>query len=124
METGNIDLYSELLKTFGVLAVLLAIIIGSLYLFKKLIGLKTAGADISSISLLSSFHLSSREKLVVVEIEGKRLLLGVTQNNISLITRLEDSLEEDLEKKEKTDFPTAFAKSLKEQFFLKKDKKK
>lgn len=125
MEPGSVNLYAELLKTAGMLGIVLGILISLLFLFKRFVSTGTMGGDKSKIRLLSSFYLGNREKLILVEVENKRLFLGVTQHNISLLKELEKSEEsESLGEDENRDFANILKNSLiKGKFFSRKGKK-
>lgn len=72
----------------GVLVVIAAIFVLA-WLSRRLLGVNYGGA--SSLRIDGGLALGSREKLVVVEVEGRRLLLGMTPGSISLVTELEPS---------------------------------
>ncbi|MDY0361797.1 MAG: flagellar biosynthetic protein FliO [Desulforegulaceae bacterium] len=124
MEPGSVNLYAELFKTFGMLAIVLGIIVGALYFVKKFMAKNFSMGESAKIKLLSSFYLGSREKLVIVDVEGEKLLIGVTKENISLISKLGKNDESAKTKEEsQSDFSEIFKKNLKNRFFLKKEKK-
>lgn len=81
----------------------LAIVIGLIYvtawLYKKLncfnaqkFTKEVEGADINKFKVLASQSLGANKNLHVVEINGKYLVLGSTQNNISLLKEFDKSL--------------------------------
>jgi flagellar protein FliO/FliZ len=124
MEGESINLYAELFKTAGMLAIVLGVMIGLLYLFKKYTTFAAGGLNKSSIKHLSSFHMGNREKLVIVEVEERRLLLGVTQNNISLILELDKIENENVETEKVPDFADILKKNIiKGGLFSRKGKK-
>lgn len=45
--------------------------------------------NVATLQIMSTLALSAKEKLVVVQIEGERLLLGVTATQINLLTKIE-----------------------------------
>ncbi|MCB9481287.1 MAG: flagellar biosynthetic protein FliO [Desulfobacteraceae bacterium] len=124
MEAGTTDLYAELFKTFGMLAIVLGIIVAALYFVKKFISSNFSMGEKSKIRIVSSFYLGSREKLLIIDVEGERLLLGVTRENISLIKKLGRAGDVVEQKDEiRPEFSQIFKKNLKSGFFLKKEKK-
>lgn len=46
-------------------------------------------AKASTISVETATSLGERRQLVIVAVEGRRLLLGVTQTEVSLVTELQ-----------------------------------
>lgn len=76
--------------TNSILAVLivLALVAGLAWLLRSgRLGRLSARA--SSISIETATSLGERRQLVVVSVEGRRLLLGVTQMQVSLVTELQ-----------------------------------
>lgn len=71
------------------LAFVIAMVPVALFAIKKLQGVQQKLGK-SSISIISVQSLGAKEKLIVVELEQQRLLLGVTSNNISLLKTLSD----------------------------------
>lgn len=45
-------------------------------------------ADADAIRLVSSRYLGGKRFLTIVEVDGKRLLLGVAEERVSLVTKL------------------------------------
>ncbi|ADZ92440.1 flagellar biosynthetic protein FliO [Marinomonas mediterranea] len=79
---GDLATTSQVWRTFLGLAVVLALVPLSLWGIKKLQSaqLRLHRSDINVIAVQS---LGTKEKLVLVEVEGKRSLLGVTANSIN-----------------------------------------
>ena len=79
-------------RMVGVLALILVLLIGGLYLMRRLMPArmrnKLAGRG---IKVLSQHALGPKRALTVVEVCGQVLLLGVTDQNISLLTKIEDT---------------------------------
>jgi flagellar protein FliO/FliZ len=123
MDSGSVNLYAELFKTLGMLAIVLGILGTCLYLVKKFMAKNFSIGEKSKIRLVSSFYLGSREKLVMVDVEGEKLLIGVTRENISLISKL-GKTEENLQQEEtQPEFSKIFKENLKTRFLSKKGKK-
>lgn len=123
MHSGDTNLYLELFKTGSVLIIVLILMVGALYLFKKFMGARLASGGKNEIKLISSFFLGNREKLIVVEVEGKKLLLGVTSNNISLLKELEKTDEKSEDTPEAEDFASVLGKKLLNKNIFKREKK-
>jgi len=74
----------------GVLVVIVAIFVLA-WLSRRLLGVSYGGS--SGLRIDGGLALGSREKLVVVEVEGRRLLLGMTPGSINLVAELESSTQ-------------------------------
>ena len=83
---GNMDSFSMLLSLFMVLGL---IIVCALVLKK----FQHNQQHISGMKVVSTLHLTTKEKLVVVEIAGKQMLLGVTAHQITKLEALDEPLE-------------------------------
>lgn len=80
---------SSIWRMFLSLAVIIAIIPAAIFLMKKLQNVQHKLGK-SPIQVVNVQALGAKEKLVIVDVEGKRLLLGVTGQSISLIKTLSD----------------------------------
>ena len=68
-------------------AAVIALIPISLWLLKRLQSHRTGGAR--SITVSGGLSLGPRERLVIIESQGRRWMLGVTSQSISLIAELD-----------------------------------
>lgn len=84
---ANMDAASMILSLFMVLAVIVVLAL----LFKRI---QPGNSQLSGMKVITSLHLSTKEKLVVVQVNDKQLLLGVTAHQITLIDTLDKPLEE------------------------------
>ena len=78
--SGN-DIGAMVLALFAVLAVI--VVLASLL---KRFNLKFQGA--SGMKVLSSVSLGAKERLIIVDVGGEKLLLGVTQQRIDCLKEL------------------------------------
>ncbi|WP_367605695.1 flagellar biosynthetic protein FliO [Legionella sp. W05-934-2] len=70
---------------------------------------QTAGfASNSTIKLLTGLSLGGREKLMMVEVNGRFLLLGVAQGSVSLVYDFGTEKPESLERSQKSSFANIF----------------
>lgn len=70
----------------------LALFIGGFYMFFKFVSQKT-GMNISgqsAIQILSTVSVGTNKFIQIVDVAGKVFLLGVSDNNISLLTEIKD----------------------------------
>lgn len=80
------ELWPLVLKTGGALAVMLFIIIAMLFLAKRF---TTMPGLSDEIRIIGAKHLSHKEKLILVEVLGKKILLGITPGRIEKIESFE-----------------------------------
>ena len=83
---ANLDAMSIILSLLLVLMLIIAVA----FVLKKF---QPQGGKMSGLKIIASLHLGTKERLVVVEVDGKQLLLGVTSQQISLIQTLENPME-------------------------------
>lgn len=85
------------------LIIVMGLIFGLAYLVKRWQGIRFRHGQ--QIKVTSSFSLGSKERLVIVEVEKQRLLLGVTPSNIQLLDTLAPVNQDiESEKQESTSF--------------------
>ena len=73
------------------LAAVLLLVVGLGWLFKKLT-LRLPGSQ--HVKVICSVPLGQRERLLVIEIQGKQRVIGVTPQSINMLFELENSLPE------------------------------
>ena len=72
-------------RMFMALAVVLGLLAGLAWLLKKGV---LARRGTGALAIETALALGERRSLVVVAVEGRRLLLGLAPNNVSLVTEL------------------------------------
>jgi len=72
------------------LLLVLIVVIASAYVLKKFQG---TTQNTSHLKVVTSLHLGAKERIVVVQVGEKQLLLGVTATQISVLDTLEQPLE-------------------------------
>ncbi|MEO7191687.1 MAG: flagellar biosynthetic protein FliO [Vicinamibacterales bacterium] len=83
--SGTPDLVPSLWRVVGGLAVVLALLAGLAWVLRRSSLLKRGAGG---FSVESALQLGERRSLVVVTIEGRRLLLGLAPNCVALVTEL------------------------------------
>lgn len=73
------------------LFIVLAVVIISAYVLKKF-QIKAQGGQ-QALKVVSSVHLGSKERVVVVQVGDKQLVLGVTANQVNLLDTLVPPLD-------------------------------
>ena len=83
MNTSS-DIWIAFGRTFGMLVIVLALLFLVVYGLKRF-SAKRGHRGEKRISVIEAHHLSPKEKLVLVEVAGERVLIGVTPQQISRI---------------------------------------
>ena len=91
------ELLMSLLRSFGMLLLVLALLVLVLWVLRKYSGHHAAGGKPGMIRTRASMSLGPRERIALVEVLGERFLIGITSQQISFLTRIEADLppEED-----------------------------
>ena len=88
----SLSVISSFLKILSALAVTLGILLVVVYLVKKIMKRSRQGIDDGElIQILSVKYLSPKNSIVLVDIAGNTVALGVSNNQISLLTRIRNS---------------------------------
>jgi flagellar protein FliO/FliZ len=79
------DLVPNVWRMLGALVVVLALLGGAAWLLRRgVLGRRAAG----NLGVESVLALGDRRSLAIVTVEGRRLLVGLAPNNVSLVTEL------------------------------------
>lgn len=84
------DFWILMVKTLGGLALVLGLLMGVLYLLKHLTKPQRGVKGKGMIRLVSSFYLAPRERLHLMDVMGRKILIGVTPQGITRITEFTD----------------------------------
>ena len=87
---SGLNLISTGLKTVAMLAIVLGLLILLLYFMKRFLFVSRGVKGDLFIKILSSLHLSPKERIEVIEISGERIVLGITPGNITFLTKLDE----------------------------------
>jgi flagellar biosynthetic protein FliO len=98
---AGLNLVNMGIKTVAMLFVVLGFLLLVLYLMKRFLLLRRGSHGDAFIKILSSLHLSPKERIEVIEISGERIVVGITPGNISFLTKLNSLTTEDAELDEK-----------------------
>jgi len=77
----------DLFKIIASFSVVLGVMLLTLFLWKKFLFLKHKGKQ-DLIRLLSAYHFGSKQSIAVVQVGEEKFLLGITPENITLLTKL------------------------------------
>ena len=84
------------LKSMGMLCLVLGILIGILFLLKRLSQSRAGYKDKPMIRQISTFYMAPKEKVVLLDVMGKKILIGVTPQTITHIADM-DHIEDENE---------------------------
>ena len=80
------DLVPPVWRTLAGLTVVLGLLVGLAWLLRRGVLLKrTSGA----LGIETALPLGDRRSLIIVTVEGRRLLVGLSPNQVSLVTELQ-----------------------------------
>jgi flagellar protein FliO/FliZ len=85
------DLWGTGLKTFAMLCIVVAVLILVLFLMKRFFYLKDGSGHGQFIKILSSHHVSPKERIALIDVVGEKIVIGITPENITFLTKIEKS---------------------------------
>ena len=94
METMNsMELFPFMVKIFSSLAIVIGVMIVCIYLLRKIMK-KAEGTSNGRelIRILSTRSVGSKSSIMLVEVLDKTLVIGLSSNNMFLLTSIEDQL--------------------------------
>lgn len=91
----GINLVSTGLKTLAMLLIVLAVLIGVIFLLKKTTVFKRESKGELPIKVLTSLSLSTKDRIEVIEISGEKIVIAVSPGGINFLTKI-DKCHEDL----------------------------
>ena len=84
------DLIASAVKMLIVFGVLLGFLVISLYFIKRVMGRKDAQSKGRMIRVLANSYIGVKKSISLVEVPGAVLVLGVTNDHINLLARIDD----------------------------------
>ncbi|MBF0227457.1 MAG: flagellar biosynthetic protein FliO [Desulfobacterales bacterium] len=87
-ETYTPDVWMSLIKSIGALSIVLGIIIGVLFLFRRFLLSHGKYFNSDIIKIISLYYISPKDKIVLLDVLGEKILLGVTPQNINFLTKI------------------------------------
>lgn len=82
-EAAAPDLWLTLIKSAGMLCIVIAALIVFLYVLKRCSFYKGAPRNRSAIQMLASHHVAPKERVVLLDVLGEKVLIGVTPQHIT-----------------------------------------
>ena len=84
---------TNILQTFSVLILAVGIIAGIMFLLKKMNLRRLENRATVNLNVISKISLQPKNHLFIVKVADKLLVLGVSDNNINILTELDSNLE-------------------------------
>ena len=91
--TSQPDLLGATLRTFTMLCLVLGLLILILYLIKRFFYLRNSLGDEKLIKVISTSYLAPKARIALVEVMGKKLVVGVAQDGIRFLTKIDPSAQ-------------------------------
>ncbi len=89
-----LNMGDQFYKVFLITAVILLLLVLSLYIYKKFAG-RTHIAHAGKIRIIARQNISPRQSIVIAIIEGKKYILGLSENAVTKIDCLGEVPEEE-----------------------------
>lgn len=80
-----------MLKSIGMLCIVIALLIGVLFIVRHFTEKRGGKINKSLIQLLASFHVAPKEQVMLLDVMGRKILIGVTQQSINCLAVLDDA---------------------------------
>ncbi len=84
------DLLSTTIKMFAALSVVLGGLLLLFYISKRLLRKGIRGPKQNLIKILANNYIGVKKSISLVEVPGSVLVLGITNDNITLLSKIED----------------------------------
>ena len=82
------ELWISLLKSLAVLSLVLGLLLGILYLMRRLYWRYSGASDRGLIRMLAIHHVAPKERIVLLDVVGEKILIGVTPQQINYLATL------------------------------------
>ena len=111
---ASAELWVTLLKSAAMLSLVLAVLIGVLFLIRRLLYGNGRISGREMIRTIASSHVAPKERIVLVEVLGEMLLLGVTPHTINCLAKFPTDGRPEIPEAPSPDrfFPDFFKKAL------------
>ncbi len=86
------DVVSTALQMLTALGIVLGGLIVVFYFMKRFIKRDTGGSKEQLIKVVASQYIGVKKNIALVEVPGSILVVGVSNDNISLLTKIEDTV--------------------------------
>ena len=106
------DMLSTAMKMLTALGIVLGGLIVVFYFMKRFLKRDIGGSKEPLIKVIASQHIGIKKNISLVEIPGSILVVGVSNDNISLLTKIEDKVVLDDLRQENSRITPSFSEHL------------
>lgn len=107
------DVVTTAIKLFSTLLLVLGIFMGSFYLLRRMVKRDGGIRGRSVIRMIDRSYIGVKKSVALVEVPGKILVLGITDQRISLLAQIEDPVRiKELRETNVTGSPGSFSSHL------------
>ena len=85
------SLWGAGLKTLAMLCIVVGILILVLFLMKRFLYFKEGPGHGQLIRVLSSYHMTPKERIALIDVAGEKIVIGITAENINCLAKIEKS---------------------------------
>ena len=89
------DLWGTLLRSAAMLSMVLAVLLGVLCLMRRLFYGRKGSLDRGAIRMLGSCFVAPKERILLIEVLGEKILVGVTPHTITRLAKIESDQQID-----------------------------
>lgn len=82
---------NPMLETFAILAAAVALLGIVLFLVKRYVAKVNNGTGVEQIKVISKVNLMPKNQIFIIEVNNKKLLIGVSEKNINLLKDLSEN---------------------------------
>ncbi|MEA2060969.1 MAG: flagellar biosynthetic protein FliO [Thermodesulfobacteriota bacterium] len=93
----SLNIWSAFARTAVMLTFVIALLFLILYLFRRFSSIKGKKGTPSFIKVLSVHHFSPKEKIVLVDVMQKKVLVGITSASMNTLAVFENHMEGETE---------------------------
>jgi flagellar protein FliO/FliZ len=90
------ELWGTLIKSAAMLSIVLGLLVGVMFLMRRFFYGKAGAAGRGVIRTIASSHVAPKERIVLIEVLGEKLLLGVTPHAINCLAKISNDAKIDI----------------------------
>ena len=91
--TPTPDMWIILLKSAAMLSLVLGVLLAVLYLMRRFYGQYSGVSDRGLIKMVATHHVAPKERIVLLDVLGEKILIGVTPQQISHLATISNGQE-------------------------------
>ena len=92
-QTLTTDLWFTLIKSAAMLCVVLGILLAVLFLIRRLFYQQSRNSGQGLIKMLATYSVAPKQRLLLLDVLGEKILVGITPQSIPRIATLQDAGE-------------------------------